>query len=275
MKRVLGLGVVVVLASIVLASCQTGVTMWGACSTGGDPTGTDGKYVLVCENGEWTPIMTVQEFIEIARGGHPTIGPLPTKPTPTTTSTTTTSTTLADVHQIDVDNMVQDTHTSIFGNAVFCNGADFITAQTITAGVTGQLDQVAIFAAPESDSAAPLDVSIEGVTEDGNPNGASIGSGSYSGEGSPDPGTPIDIPLAHPADVVSGHQYAVVFSTADTDECTAPEPVWDILGSPSSTYSGGVGLERIDVLPDTGTFQPIVPTGTPDLLLTTWVRAAG
>lgn len=80
---------------LVLASCQTGVSMWGGCSPAqdGNTTGTDSAYVLVCKHGVWEPIMTVPEYLAIARGEKVTIALLPERPTPATTSTTTTSTT--------------------------------------------------------------------------------------------------------------------------------------------------------------------------------------
>ena len=93
-----------ILLAIVAAGCRSGadVVMWGPCTPGSDPTGTDGRYAMVCENGEWTPVMTADEFVRISRGErNVVIAPLPTRPqpttttstVPTTTSTTTTSTT--------------------------------------------------------------------------------------------------------------------------------------------------------------------------------------
>ena len=95
------------LLAIVAAGCRSGadVVMWGPCTPDGDrraPTGTDGHYAMVCENGEGTPVMTADEFVRISRGEpNVVIAPLPTRPqpttttstVPTTTSTTTTSTT--------------------------------------------------------------------------------------------------------------------------------------------------------------------------------------
>ena len=72
-----------------LSACQTGVEMWGSCSPAadGNPTGTDGTYVLVCKDGTWEPVMTVDEFVAAARGEDVTIAPLPTRPTGETTTT--------------------------------------------------------------------------------------------------------------------------------------------------------------------------------------------
>jgi hypothetical protein len=77
------LGVLIALAAVlVLSSCQTGQTMWGVCTTGagGDPFGTDGTYVLNCENGMWHPIMTVGEYLQVLQHKPVTIAPLPQAP---------------------------------------------------------------------------------------------------------------------------------------------------------------------------------------------------
>ena len=80
------------LVAVFGASCITGVEAWDACDTSGDRTGTDGTYVLVCDDGTWVPIMTVEDFVRVKRG-EPREDPVPSAPTSTTTSTTTTSTT--------------------------------------------------------------------------------------------------------------------------------------------------------------------------------------
>jgi len=74
--------VLVALAIVVAPACQQDVRMWAACqpSTTGDPTGTDGAYVLVCKDGLWQPIMTVDEFVRSARGENVTTKPLPVYP---------------------------------------------------------------------------------------------------------------------------------------------------------------------------------------------------
>jgi hypothetical protein len=252
MKRVAGLCVVVVLASVLLASCQTGVTLWGSCTAGGDPTGTDGHYVLVCEHGEWTPIMTVQEYIEIARGGHPTIGTLPQSPP-----------------LVDANNMVAGSPT-LFGSAYFCSGLERDEAQTFMAGITGQLNQIAVIALRKND-VHTLDVSIQDITGRGSPDGVSIGSGDYSGPGSPNAATPINIPLAQPAHVVAGKWYTVVFSASDTGACTDPTAEWDILGSSLPIPDNApFGPAWARVSPPAAADYHLIETFT-DFLLTTWV----
>lgn len=72
----------VALTITLTAGCQTGARMWAACtpSADGDPTGTDGAYVLVCKDGLWQPIMTVDEFVRSARGENVTLKPTPVYP---------------------------------------------------------------------------------------------------------------------------------------------------------------------------------------------------
>jgi alpha-tubulin suppressor-like RCC1 family protein len=67
---------------LVVAACQSGVTMWAGCAVpaGADPTGTDGRYVLVCRDGRWEPIMTNDEFVGMAQERPVTIAPLPAPP---------------------------------------------------------------------------------------------------------------------------------------------------------------------------------------------------
>ena len=88
------LRVLVITSALLMTACQTGsgVTMWGPCDMSADVTGTDGSYALVCRAGTWEPVMTVDEFVSLAKGRRISIGKLPTRPAPTTTSTTTTTT---------------------------------------------------------------------------------------------------------------------------------------------------------------------------------------
>jgi len=77
--RRLSLLVVIALAAVGLGACQTGVKMWNPCSPAadGNPGGIEGQYILWCRGGEWQPIVTVQEYLALRRGEHPTIAPLP------------------------------------------------------------------------------------------------------------------------------------------------------------------------------------------------------
>jgi len=78
-------------ALVAITGCQTGESLWAPCSPSatGNPTGTDGTWVLLCKDGRWEPSMTVREFVAIRQGQKVDLGPLPT---PTTTTTTTTTT---------------------------------------------------------------------------------------------------------------------------------------------------------------------------------------
>jgi len=81
---------------LVLSGCRVGVTMWDSCSVpqGANRTGTDGTYVLVCNDGRWQPIMTNNEFIAILQDRSVTVAPVPQPPVqapPTTTAPTTTA----------------------------------------------------------------------------------------------------------------------------------------------------------------------------------------
>ena len=94
MKRTC-LFLVAVLALVAATACQTGVQMWASCTApdGSIESGTDGTYVLVCSNGRWTPIMTVDEYIRRSQGQDVPIAPLPSPPTTTTSAPTTVPTT--------------------------------------------------------------------------------------------------------------------------------------------------------------------------------------
>lgn len=95
MRRLL-LGLLPVI--VVLASCQTGATMWAECDGSGDGTGTDGTYVLICRDGRWEPIMTNAEFVALSQGEQLAVAPTPTPPLGATPSTTYTSIEAGDQH---------------------------------------------------------------------------------------------------------------------------------------------------------------------------------
>lgn len=82
------------LVAIAATGCRTGadVTIWGPCTPGADPTGTDGRYAMVCRDDRWTPVMTAEEFVDVSRGEPVVIAPLPKPPVTTTTAPTTTTT---------------------------------------------------------------------------------------------------------------------------------------------------------------------------------------
>lgn len=95
MQRPFRNAIVMIAVVALISSCQQGVTMFAPCTAAanGDPTGTDGDYLLVCDDGIWRPVMTLDEYAQRLQGKNPTIAALPTIPTPTTTSTTSTTST--------------------------------------------------------------------------------------------------------------------------------------------------------------------------------------
>lgn len=64
------------------AACQVNQVMWAPCAPAADnnPFGADSTYVLICRNGRWEPIMTIEEHLRIRRGEWVIIGPLPPPP---------------------------------------------------------------------------------------------------------------------------------------------------------------------------------------------------
>lgn len=119
------------------AACRStpDVVLWGPCTPGSDPTGTDGQYSMVCENGVWTPVMTVDEFVRI-NGGEPDvfIAPLPTRPAPATTTTSTPpvtitppTTTAAPVTTTTTVPVPAPTITAVSPNAGFVLGGTTVT----------------------------------------------------------------------------------------------------------------------------------------------------
>lgn len=115
-------------------------------------------------------------------------------------------------------------------------------AQTFTAGRTGALDQVSLVVWPGS-STSTLDVRIVTTASalpgwPAAPTATVLGEGHYSGAGSPNASTFIDIPLLDPADIVEGTRYAIVLSMP----CGDPVNSWLIARSPiggTIPYFGG------------------------------------
>lgn len=121
-----------------------------------------------------------------------------------------------------------------------CDGGtvDAEIAQTFTAGRTGVLDQVSVAAMPiVPGSQAPFIVTIRTVRWDEAPSSKVLGSGTYTGAGSPDPSSLVDIPLGSPAFVVRGHRYSIVASAEPAPECTDDQG-WSFFGSLDSYGAG-------------------------------------
>lgn len=95
MKKLLALTVVPMF--VASTGCLVNQTMWGSCDKSGEKFGLQGEgpnaYVLHCDKGEWVPLMTAQEYVDIVQKKPVQIKPLPTRPTTTTTTTTSTTTT--------------------------------------------------------------------------------------------------------------------------------------------------------------------------------------
>lgn len=113
---------------------------------------------------------------------------------------------------------------------------DLRQAQTFTAGRTGVLDQVSLWAWNDPDAAA-LAISIETVTPEGTPSGEVIGSGTAL------PAGPVffrrDLPLAVPATVEAGQEYALVLAEASCPN-PAPDFSWQFRGTlGAESYSAG------------------------------------
>lgn len=127
------------LTGLVLTACQSGpdVVMWGPCGPGGDPTGTDGVYSMVCRDGVWTPIMTVGEWASATKGEDIDIAPLPERPTPPTESTPDTTTTVAPTTSTTSTTTTSTTTTSVPGGLISPSGGNWRITGSMSN--TGQL----------------------------------------------------------------------------------------------------------------------------------------
>ena len=125
--RRLALLSIVVLAAAVLPACQKGVAMWAPCGPGGDPTGTDGTYVLVCRDGIWQPTMTVDEYARLLRRKRVVLAPLPTRPPAPTTSTTSSTTSTSTTSTTSTTTVPAPTVTSVSPSAGPTTGGTNVT----------------------------------------------------------------------------------------------------------------------------------------------------
>ena len=220
--------VTVVVASValmsLLVSCQVRQTMFTACAKAADnnPFGADSKYVLVCENGKWKPIMTLDEYVRILQKKPVTIAPVPTEP-PTTTTTPTTTTippsTVDQEHYVSSSPVGQSV-------AVTCPNTD-LHGQTFTAGRNGLMDRVDLLI----EGLADVEVTVR-TTVAGAPIGPDIGRGEFHGPGSTSQLTQVT--LTSPAAVVSGTMYAVVVKS--TELC---RELVRLHGIPLNAYANG------------------------------------
>jgi hypothetical protein len=238
------------IAGLLLVSCQTGATMWAACHSDatGNPWGTDGSYVLMCESGIWTPKMTVSEFVAVARGQHPTIAPLPPRPAIVPVST-------IDQQNVPASDLVDN-------KDYFIDCRDGVArAQTFTAGRTGTLDKVSVVSGyGVRIDFVDLEVSIRPIASSGAPSATVLGSGSHF-ERVGGPETWDDVPIGPAVHVVAGQQYAILLAAASS--CQFSFPVFGATGNP---YSGG-SMWTSD--PTSGHWQQVL---SDDLYFRTWVR---
>ena len=149
----------------------------------------------------------------------------------------------------------------------FGTTVDAEVAQTFTAGRTGVLDQVSDAAMPIAPgSQAPFLLTIRTVRADGAPGATVLGSGTYSGPGSPTASTLIQVPLASPAVVLAGHRYSIVISSAPAPECT-DDLGWSVFGA-ADNYTGGEAWYRGTAY---NTPDWVTPDPSQDLFFATWM----
>ena len=253
---------------MVVTACQTQAVMWEPCAKAadGNPWGTDGAYVLACNDGIWQPVMTVGEYLRLTRGEKFEIAPVPTRPgtggpdvvvqpttpptpPPTTPPTTVPPTTTVPPGTRAVD---QSNAAATIGDGLMTCDNEYTRAQVFTAGRTGTLDGVSL----RTSGSVAATVQIRRVALDGSPTGAQIGSGTYRG-GSGAQWT--EVSLSSPAAVEAGSVYAAVISTASG--CTGE---WSVAVT-ADAYAGGTSFYRV---PENPAF---VATGE-DLAFRTWVR---
>ncbi len=256
--------VAVAAVGVLAAACQTGVTMWSACSPArdGNPTGTDGTYVLACRGGRWEPLMTVDEYVRLRQGRKLRIAPLPTAPTTTApappSTTSTTSTTVAPaVATVDVDYQTASAGTY---EVNYCDEYDpdntRTVAQTFVAGRTGELTEVDLSVQPIG-APDPISVSIR-TLDGGAPGSTVLGAGTYSGPGASGDAL-VEIPLVTAAPVTAGTSYAIVI-----DPAPCSEDAWRARAASPGLYAGGNVFNG----PNGGGWSP-EPV---DLLFRTWIR---
>jgi len=120
-------------------------------------------------------------------------------------------------------------------------------AQTFTAGLTGELEEVELFLA-EDGATFPLSVEITTVNGEGKPSATVLSSASVPAASIPPeasgPGAFVPISFAIPASVVAGTKYAIVAYSADHKGY-----VWG--ASATNVYAGGAHWESTESPPTT------------------------
>ena len=172
----------------------------------------------------------------------------PTEP-PATTTTTTAPPAALEVDQLSPGDIA---NVGLAPSAPCGVAAAVETAQTFTAGRTGNLERVSVAAFTGYLPAGPLAVSVRPVDVNG-PIDVELGAGTYDGPGlgyfNAVPSSSrvvtelVDINLDLPAPVVAGEQYALVFSVpSECGDVTAAPPYWALGADETSDadrYPGG------------------------------------
>jgi hypothetical protein len=146
-------------------------------------------------------------------------------------------------------------------------------AQTFTNGLTGALDQVDVAVArPARSVTASLLVEIRAVSS-GVPSGPALASGSLPAASVPATFFPfafVSVPLAPPAPVTAGVQYAIVVSSSS---CGRSDCYYQALGNVGDPYPAGTGLFSANA---GATWTPFTrgPTNSSDFAFKTYVLVA-
>ena len=154
-----------------------------------------------------------------------------------------------------------------------CDGVNWASevGQTFVAGRTGLLDRVSLNFRPISESSSPPIVTIRTVRPDGAPGEKVLGSGSYTGPGTPpwSAGVTVDVLMSRPAFVIAGHHYAIVVGVPSVVGCpTGSIYGWYVFGTANlypqgELWSRGNLYARPDWVKDY--------EGNYDLVFKTWV----
>lgn len=166
----------------------------------------------------------------------PTPAPTPetttTTEATTTTSEATTTTTEATTTTVPASGRILDQENdaprSFTAEAFVRPGGGRMLAQTFTAGVTGELDQVSLEILRRPTVSSYLDVEIQTLVE-GVPSGTVIGRGRYPGASGD-----VHVELYDPASVVSGGTYAIVLLPS----LILPLESWLFAASTAEGYAG-------------------------------------
>jgi len=170
---------------------------------------------------------------------------------------------------VDQQSVVSPLNAYIFtgtGTNSVGGGANLITGQVFTAGITGSMTKLSLSFQQDSsvpNPAATLDIKVEAAASNGLPTGPVLATATYSGTGSISRAL-IDLSLSAPVAVVAGQRYAILLSSTTN--------VWQVnqtaIVSGAGTYPGG------DVFVVNQTFPSGASIPYSDLYFRTWVVPA-